>query len=106
MLRISLQESANSMVIKLEGRFALPYVGELNNAWLETAPLLASRKLSLDLTNLTYVDAVGSQALRGIYSQTRAELVAATPWSQSLARSIAHSTGFSNEQALYYTDNP
>jgi len=89
MLRISLQESANEMVIKLEGCFALPYVGELSSAWLETAPLVASKKLSLDLTNLTYVDAVGSQALRGIYSQTRAELLARTPWSQSLAEQIA-----------------
>lgn len=91
MLRILLQENAGEMVLKLEGRFALPYVGELSSAWLEAAPLLASKKLSLDLTNLTYVDAVGSQALRGIYSQTHANLLAATPWSQSLARQIARS---------------
>lgn len=88
MLRISLQESANEMVLKLEGRFALPYVGELSSAWLETAPLLAAKKLSLDLTNLTYVDAIGSETLRGIYAQTHADLLAATPWSQSLARQI------------------
>jgi hypothetical protein len=67
---------------------------------LETAPLLASKKLSLDLTNLTYVDAVRSQALRSLYSQTRAELPAGNPWSQSLARQIAHTGAYPIEQEL------
>jgi hypothetical protein len=106
MLRISLQESADAMVIKLEGRFALPYVGELSNAWLETAPLVAKKKLSLDLTNLTHVDAVGSQTLRGIYSQTHAELLTDSPSTQSLAQRITHTGASPLDQELWYTDNP
>lgn len=80
------------MVIKLEGRFAGPYVEELNRVWADTAPLLASKKLSLDLTNVTYADANGTQALRGIYSQTKAELLAGNPWTQSLAQQVARSS--------------
>ncbi len=106
MLRMSLQENADTTVIKLEGRFALPYVSELSSAWLEDAPLRASKKLSVDLTNLTYVDAAGSQALRGVYSQTHAEFLTDSPWSQSLARQITHTGAFPMEQELWYTDNP
>ena len=106
MLRMSLQENADATVIKLEGRFALPYVSELSSAWLENAPLRSSKKLSLDLTNLTYVDAVGSQALRGIYSQTHAEFLTESAWSQSLAQRITHTGPSQIEQELWHTDNP
>jgi anti-anti-sigma regulatory factor len=79
MLRITIHETDDAMAIDLEGRIAGPWVAELGAAWAEAAPRLSSRKLVLNLLNVTYVDKRGAQALRNIYAQTRAKLIAATP---------------------------
>jgi hypothetical protein len=92
MLRITIHEGDGEMEIKLEGRVAGPWVAELSRAWVEMAPLLASRKLSLDLRSVTFADAVGTQALKDIYTLTGAELVADTPWAQSLVEQITGET--------------
>ena len=47
-----------------------------------------SKKLVIDLHNVTYADASGKKVLRDIYAQTRAELVATTPWTQFLAEEV------------------
>lgn len=88
MLRISIEETVEELEMKLEGRVAGPYAEELNRVWVETAPRLASRKLVLDLSGVTYADAGGTQLLGQIYAQTRAELLAGTLWTQSLAEQI------------------
>lgn len=74
--------------MRLEGRVAGPWASELDRVWVETAPRLASRKLIIDLHNVTYADAAGKQVLRSIYAQTRAQLLASTPWTQFLAEEI------------------
>ena len=74
--------------MKLEGRVAGPWAGELNRVWVETAPQLAEKKLIVDLHNVTYADAAGKQALRAIYDQTHADFVAGTPWTQFLAEEV------------------
>jgi len=89
MLRISIEEKENATEITLEGRVAGPWAEELNRFWAETAPLLASRQLSIDLRNVTYADDGGKQVLSEIYAQTGATLVTSTPWTQYLAAEIA-----------------
>ena len=74
--------------MKLEGRVAGPWAGELNRVWMEAAPQFAQKKLIIDLHNVTYADAAGKQALRSIYVQTQAQLIANTPWTQFLAEEI------------------
>jgi hypothetical protein len=37
---------------------------------------------------MTYADADGTQALRNIYVQTHAELLAGTPWTRFIAEQI------------------
>jgi anti-anti-sigma regulatory factor len=92
MLRITTHEDEQIMAIKLEGRVAGPWVAELIRAWTETAPKLIARKLSLDLRNITYVDAQGMRALREIYGQTGANLVTSTPWTQYLAEEVTRTS--------------
>lgn len=87
-LRITLQNSADAVEMKLEGRVAGLWAGELNRAWLEAAPQLGSKKLIIDLHNVTYADAAGKQALRAIYDQTHADLIANTPWTQLLVEEV------------------
>jgi hypothetical protein len=84
-LRITFQNSAEAVEMKLEGRVAGPWAGELNRVWVEAAPQLGQRKLIVDLHNVTYADAAGKEALKAIYDQTHAQFVANTPWTQFLA---------------------
>jgi len=74
--------------MRLEGRVAGPWANELNRVWAETASTLQSKKLVIDLHNVTYADASGKQVLRDIYAQTHAELVASTPWTQFLVEEV------------------
>ena len=74
--------------MRLEGRVAGPWAGELDRVWMETAPQLASKKLIIDLRNVTYADVAGKHVLKAIYDQTHAELVANTPWTQYLAEEV------------------
>ncbi len=89
MLRITKNETPEAIVITLEGRVAGPWVAEVSRVWVETAPVVASRKVRLDLRNVTYADVSGKQALRDIYAQSGAEIVSSTPWTQYLAEEIS-----------------
>ncbi len=75
----------------LEGRVAGPWVAELKRVWLETAPQLGNKTLSIDLRNVIYAEALGKQVLREIYAQTHARLIASSPWAQYLAEEITNS---------------
>ncbi|HSZ18129.1 MAG TPA: hypothetical protein VK764_13580 [Terracidiphilus sp.] len=89
MLRITLHESDHAVEMMLEGRVAGPWVEELNRVWVETAPRLGSRKLSLDIRNVTYADAAGKRALKNIFSHSDAELVADSLGIQDLANELS-----------------
>lgn len=91
MLRITIQEEQEAVAIKLEGRVAGPWAEELSRVWVETAPRVASRKLSIDLRQVTYADADGERILKVIYAEKGTELVASTPWTQYLAEVIKKS---------------
>lgn len=66
-----------------------PWVAELDRVWRETAARLNGKRLSLDLRNVTYSDAVGKALLRDIVARTQAELVTSSAWSQYLADEIS-----------------
>ena len=91
-LRITIRENESEAEITLEGRLAGPWVVELSKAWRETAPRLGSRKVSLDLRDVTYSDEAGKQVLREIVAQTKAELVTSTPLTKYLAQEISDSS--------------
>lgn len=91
MLRITIQENDKAVEITLEGRVTGPWVAELGRVWVETAPQLGQRTLSIDLRNVIFADAEGKQVLRDIYAHTHARLIANSPWAQYLAEEITHS---------------
>ena len=88
MLRITTNENEGAVEIMLEGRIAGLWVEELVGAWKAIAPRLAQRKLQLDLRGGTFADDSGKQALRDIYSQSGAEILAKTAWTEHLAWEI------------------
>lgn len=51
---------------------------------------MGEKRLSLDLRNVTYSDAEGTQVLKDIYAQTNAELVAGSLWAEYLANTITN----------------
>jgi hypothetical protein len=87
-LRISIQESDQSIGFILEGRIVGPWVEELKRAWMELVPRLRGKQLRLDLRNVTYSDAGGKNVLREIVDRTQAELITSSPWTQYLAEEI------------------
>lgn len=87
-LRISIQESDQSIGFILEGRIAGPWVEELKRAWMELVPRARGKQLQLDLRNVTYSDAGGKKILREIVEQTQAHLITSSPWTQYLAEEI------------------
>jgi len=93
MLKITVEENPETMVIKLEGRIAGPWAAELGRLWDEKASAAAQKKLSLDLRETTFADAGGMRVLRAIYSQTGAAILAGTPWTQYLADEVAGRNG-------------
>ncbi len=76
------------MGLKLEGRITGPWAEELDRVWVDTAPRLGSRKLIIDLSNVTYADAEGKGVLSKIFSTTNAEFVAGTLLTQDLAAAV------------------
>ena len=88
MLRITLHESEDPIRMVLEGRVAGPWVEELDRVWVETAPHIESKKLSIDLTNVTYADAAGKRVLRKIFSHSGAELVATSLGIRDLVKEV------------------
>jgi anti-anti-sigma regulatory factor len=96
-LRITFQETNTAVEMKLEGRLAGPWANELDRVWRETAPKILSRKLIVDLQNVTYADLAGKRVLQKIYAQTNAAFVAVSPSSQFLAEEITLTTPVSEE---------
>jgi anti-anti-sigma regulatory factor len=89
-LRITLEEKSDAVVLKLEGRLAGPWADELRRLWEEKAATCAQKKLSLDLRETTFADGDGIRILQTIYSQTGAAILAGTPWTQYLAEEVAN----------------
>ena len=92
MLRITVEDKSEAMVLKLEGRLAGPWVAELDRLWAETSKERAGRKIQLDLRATTFADADGVRSLRSIYEQSGAEILSGTPWTQHLAQEIQSTT--------------
>lgn len=76
-----------------------PWVEELKCAWVQTTARLDGKKLSLDLRNVTYSDAVGKALLREIVASTQAELVTSSAWSQYLADEISSTKNRRDQEA-------
>jgi hypothetical protein len=84
-LRITIKENPRALTMKLEGRIAGPWVSEVSRAWQSLAPSLGIRKLSLDLSGVTYVNPDGVQLLQEIYEATHAEFLADSPLTKYFA---------------------
>jgi ABC-type transporter Mla MlaB component len=63
MLRITVKNGRQPTILKLEGRLAGPWVDELLRTWSELRVKGPGLPASLDLSDVTYVDADGKMIL-------------------------------------------
>jgi ABC-type transporter Mla MlaB component len=85
MLRISIQELPDAVTMKLEGRVSGPWTAELSRAWQSLETSLGSKRLSVDLSGLDFVDVGGEELLREIHQKTRADFIADSPLAKYFA---------------------
>jgi anti-anti-sigma regulatory factor len=88
MLRITINETPETIAIVLEGRLTGEWATELKRAWTDAAERVNARPVSVDLRSVTYADENGKRVLREIEEQTGAALIATTPWTKHLVAEI------------------
>jgi hypothetical protein len=84
-VKITIQEADRAVTLKIEGRATEPLVAELHRAWQDLAASVGSRKLSVDLRGVTFMDATGRRLLAEIHAKTGAEFLADTPMTKYFA---------------------
>ncbi len=85
MLRITIDDEANPVRLKLEGRIVGPWVAELDRTWNSLSPSLGKRKLCVDLCDVSYIDREGRRILAEMYRQTQAQFETDTPLAEYFA---------------------
>ena len=89
-LRITIKNSAENVLIKLEGRVIGRWTAELESAWNKLAPSVCGREVSIDIQGATYVDQDGIRLLRDIYRATNAEFRTSSLFTRFIADEIKH----------------
>lgn len=92
MLRITLQEEAGTVMLKLEGRIVGLWAAELHRVWDSIGPSLNDKKLSIDLCGVSYIDRNGRGILADMYMQTHAHIKANTPLTRYFADEVRASS--------------
>ena len=92
MLKITLHDSAEELRLKLEGKLAGLWVGELRQCWRTAASTTQGRDTVLDLRDVDFVDPEGQSLLADMHRQG-VRLVAVTPLIQALVQEISGQPG-------------
>ena len=79
MLRITVDEGPRAVTIKLEGKVVGSWVGEFDRAWRCLESSLGSKRFSLDLRDVSFVDSEGRQLMHEIYEKTGAAFLTNSP---------------------------
>ena len=87
-MRISTQESPESLTLKIEGRVIGEWAAELERFWELFHPLIGTRQLWLDICGVVFMDRRGKQILQQIFAATEAEILADSPLTQQFAAEV------------------
>ncbi len=90
MMRVTVEDGTDEIVLKIEGKLVDPMTAELEAAWRPVDP--RGKKVRLDITGLTFVDETGKQILRAIAAATNADIRADSPLTKHFAREISGSS--------------
>jgi hypothetical protein len=87
MLKITLHDSAGELRFRLEGRLSGAWVAELRQCWLTAKSTVRSRRTTVDLREVDFVDSDGQVLLTEMH-QGGVVLTAATPLIQEMVQEI------------------
>lgn len=90
MLKITLHDSAGELRFRLEGRLSGAWVGELRQCWQTAQSTVRSRKTTLDLGEVDYVDADGQSLLTEMFRKG-VVLKAVTPLIREVVQEVERS---------------
>ncbi|HEV2177352.1 MAG TPA: STAS domain-containing protein [Terriglobia bacterium] len=68
-MKITTEQGAEAMTLKLEGKIAGPWVAELERAWQASAASCDKAHITVDLSAVTFIDAEGKKLLAEIHQQ-------------------------------------
>jgi ABC-type transporter Mla MlaB component len=91
MLRITVEEGARLVTLRLEGRLTGPWLRELDACWQNCVGLQHARVRYVDLTGVTFIDSAGKACLAAMYRQG-AEFIAADCMTKEIVAEIARSS--------------
>ena|SRR5436309_1585951 len=89
MLRITIQNGADELQLKVEGKLGGPWVAELEDCWRASVAKMDAHRISVDLTSVTCVDAAGKYLL-ALMCKSGARFVTAGPMLPQLVEEIGH----------------
>jgi len=69
MLRITLENGADSTTFRLEGKLTGPWVEEFERSWYEFKDRTPSTPVSVDLSRVSFIDSEGKKLLGRMYQQ-------------------------------------
>jgi len=96
-LRITIDDEAEPVRLKLEGRITGPWSAELDRTWHSLGHSLGERELCVDLCGVSYIDREGRRILAEIYRQTHAQFETDTPLAEYFAEEARGSAKNGNE---------
>jgi anti-anti-sigma regulatory factor len=92
MLKITIHNSTNAATLNLEGRLAGPWVDELERSWRAVKDNSPDKPVTVDLYDVTFVDAEGRKLLSSMYKQG-ARLRAFGCMAKGVVEDIVHEHG-------------
>jgi len=93
MLRIIEQGNDRSLTFQLAGRLVRDWAPELERCWRHAAAMQQINKVSVDLTEVTFIDDVGKRLL-AVMARAGVELIAADVLMKALVEQIAQGASF------------
>lgn len=85
-LRITILDVHKGVVMKLEGKIVGAWVAECRQSWEGLQSGLGSRKLSLDICGVSFVDGQGVALLQEIHAAADASFIADSPLTRHFAQ--------------------
>ena len=63
MLRITIEDKKEAVVLRLEGKLIAPWVADVEQCWKNVVPILGTRAVHVDLSAVKFVDTAGGALL-------------------------------------------
>jgi hypothetical protein len=91
MLKVTINETPETVMLRLEGRVVWPSLSEFQDAWGGLAVSIGSRKLTIDLCGVTQMCPDARELLAEIHTRTGAQFLADTPLTKYFAEEAQNS---------------